>query len=1109
MRRGVGPLTTLVTIAAALASAGGAQGAVVTETFDSYADGTTIDDQVAGVRITGTGRVYTPPAGRTQSSPRALRNPLSCPDTTCANGAYRLVMEFTRPVREVSLRTGDVLVGCFEFDCPRARLAGYRSDGTLAIASPSKPIPTGTFEQPGGFGGRITEPFTITTESHVITRAVLYVGKDDVHGEYFGSPRTAQIDNLVFDQLAPEDPPPPDPPPPPAAPTVEITDPPSGATFPTADVRLSGRWSAAAGLTAFCFSVDRETSPPSPCDLAPFVRDDGTFESLSVAGLHEGANRVSAWVTDGRGRSVQHTITINVAPRGLDLAGERLELVQAVQRYGLPFPVEPFEHGALRGFTGDYDDIEPDSSLLVPATRLVSGKRTLVRFFASAPGSGPVRNVRAVLHGWSVSGTGARTELPGSPIMPLFSPAQVERTLDLPAQRVRNDAAFGFELPTSWTGVTGNLILAGEVNPVLPGVTSECAACRDNNVFALKNVNFQTTRTVSVSPVNLYFRDAEGDLIQAPSFTAPFEGTRRMLPAALNVRPAAGAIDVSDIVSGGEDQVERMRDRLISWSEDRRIPSGKIMGLIDSGHGGLAGGRHGVTGSLRLQLDFVAHEFFHTLGYPHSGRSPTCYSREGDKGDSWPPDDRGVIRGMWVERLYDAPTRRNLFTPFGTPGAGFPMPASAPAEWIDFESYCSAEPTTWIDPRNWERGVTGLARRGPINISSVRPSVPSASAAQSRSLLRVTGALDGSSATIMRVEPAPGPATKADPASDLHVVVRNAGGGVVSDTAVPVSNLHVRPGPGEPPRPSTYVNAVVRARGAARVELVRGGAVLASRARSRSAPKVAVLAPARGARIGGARGSFVVRWRARDADGDALQARVDYSANNGRSWAPLGVALRGGSARLSKQFISRSKRARVRVIVNDGFRSATDVSKAFRVDGRPPVARILAPESRLRLNADAPLNLSGRGFDDAGAALRGKRLTWRSGGAVLGRGEELTVQAGEVQGGRVTLEVRDRHGRVARDRARVDVNQVKPYFVSATVARPGRRATSVVVRVASTSPATLTVTGKGVSRTTARVGQDVERVRVPIRRGQRSFTLALKLTAGSFVTEVPLAVARR
>ncbi len=222
----------------------------VSSGFDSFADGEVVTTQLPGVTFTQSPVVFTPPSGRTASPPRALRHPLSCPDSTCTNGAYRLEIRFDRPAKTVSLKTGDVLVGCFEFDCPRARLVGYGSAGNIVRDSGSASIPSSN--DPMLTGIKIDKEFSIDAGAFTIARAVLYVGKDDVGGEDFGTPRTVQIDDLSVTMLsAAEPPPPPDPVPP--EPAIEITRPRRGRPAENASRHSSPARSAPRpGLAAFC-----------------------------------------------------------------------------------------------------------------------------------------------------------------------------------------------------------------------------------------------------------------------------------------------------------------------------------------------------------------------------------------------------------------------------------------------------------------------------------------------------------------------------------------------------------------------------------------------------------------------------------------------------------------------------------------------------------------------------------------------------------------------------------------------------------------------------------------------------------------------------------------
>ena len=170
------------------------------------------------------------------------------------------------------------------------------------------------------------------------------------------------------------------------------------------------------------------------------------------------------------------------------------------------------------------------------------------------------------------------------------------------------------------------------------------------------------------------------------------------------------------------------------------------------------------------------------------------------------------------------------------------------------------------------------------------------------------------------------------PDPSYTLVARNAAGAVCV--------LH----PDEPETPSEsaagYVGLVGNAPGSGitRVEIVHGGTVVAARDASAHAPTAQLLAPGRGARVGGR--SLTVRWRSADADGDPLVAALDYSADGGTTWNNVFSGPDGGRASLPASLLAASHRARLRLTVSDGFNMTSAAGPRFTVAGRRPVARI-------------------------------------------------------------------------------------------------------------------------------------------------------------------------
>jgi hypothetical protein len=287
----------------------------------------------------------------------------------------------------------------------------------------------------------------------------------------------------------------------------------------------------------------------------------------------------------------------------------------------------------------------------------------------------------------------------------------------------------------------------------------------------------------------------------------------------------------------------------------------------------------------------------------------------------------------------------------------------------------------------------------------------------------------------------------------------------------------------------------------ASIELVAGGKVVATRARSAHAPAVTLVAPAAGTHIPG-RGSLDVRWQATDPDGGELDARVDYSADDGRTWRVVWTGPSTGLASLSGEFFEASKQARLRVRVDDGFSDAVAVSGRFQAAGRPPEVKLLGPTRSEHLTVGTPVYLSAQALDDAGRPLVGRSLRWFDGRRALGRGPR---QSALLSRGRhvLTVTARDRLGRVARARVVVRVGGQRPAFLLLSAPHRLRaKARTITLRVASTIPSSLVV-GK------RRLHVDRHARRVTIRIARRGLLrLPLRLVAGGFATTTLLVVRR-
>ena len=1117
----------LVCLLAALALLVLAPPAGATETrgsnFDSFSDGQTLTNQVAGITFPSA-RVFTPSASRTSTPPRALRNPLDCNNSTCTNGAYQLRFNFDRLAKVVSLKAGDVLVGCFEFDCPSARLVGYGSANNVVAASPLTGIPSSN--DPSFPAIKIDRQITIDAGAFVIDHAILYVGKDDYGGEYAGTPRTAQIDDLSAFMLSPGDiPPPPDTTPPP---TVAISAPPEGENLETPDAFVSGSATAAAGVVAFCVAANTATMPV-PCDQAARLRPDASipnrysFSNFWLRDLVPGSNTISAWIQDGRGRVAHATRTVRVLTPAdaVDLRALSLDVTQGVQAVA-PLALDDATPGTL---VGEVPGPHPIADYPDAGVTLVRHKPTVVRLQAGVASFGRlsatrIRRVSATLRGFRPNRRGHLEELPGSPLT--ASPMDLTATA-VDRLRAAPGGSYSFTLPQEW--VARGLTLIGEVNP--PGIhprVAECAGCDTNNAFGMRNVGItrHAMKRITVTPIMLFTPTAH-----PPPSDQVYRDWQRLSPLPITVQPYRGFVDVSHIVAttSGDERGDELIQVVEDWEDDHEVVSDtrKVIGVHQGLDAGLSQDSYSFIFDFQeavaevdgqRPLTSAAHELGHQLDLEHAGTKPSCYNRQA--GESWPDgDSAGSILGYGLDTTPGSGSRgdvpageRGPFDVFGSPMPGVfdPDPAvTRPARYFDLMSYCaninadiSADPTaddTWLSTRYWDRLVSNYAR------SRLTPRT-SAARAKPEPTLTVSGRVTRAGAvSIERVEPGPGTPNAAPANPPLTIVVRNASGAVVSSTGVSVQVLTRHDGTDT--AEGTFLGEVP-ARGASLVQVLQNGTLVAERARSPHAPKVRVRCP--GSVAG--KGQIRLRWSARDADGGALTHSVDYSANGGGRWDTIAAGLTSPSLRLPKRILSASGNARLRIRAGDGFNEGQGRSCRFRAAGAGPGVEIISLDRRTALDGNLTVALSGQAFDDRGKPVAAKQLRWLSSGHPVARGDSATVPAA-LLGRRLTLTATDYHGRRGSASVSLLIKRPKPLFLELSASRTRPVAHVLRLRVASSVPARLRIGGKGVTPTSTSLGSRTRRLRVPIAPGRHALRLHARLAAHGKATDAVLVVTRR
>jgi hypothetical protein len=834
-------------------------------------------------------------------------------------------------------------------------------------------------------------------------------------------------------------------------------------------------------------------------------------------------------VIGGAPRFAGRTATVTVAgtcPFQYDARVTSLDITQGVQSEVLAhrytdFPASPIS----------YSEIYGHATLRLTAPTIVRAYSNL----SFGPSEG-VPRIPVVLYGSYRDDIGALRALPGSPLSSITAPRLLKEGADFPPSNeiTSETAVHTFVLPKEWTGKP--LRISAQVLPSLGGRTGagrpravrpcESDACKENDRFDIVGIPFVSARSVTVDPVQL---TVDG-VAQANPATV-FRWAQMASPLEVRVRQYQGTIDITDIrdqkarciaaapaLPAGDDERARCANeandaasgRVGDWTCDHSAGGwnvgvntsvGRGLWVKERCFGSLGTDQYALVDSNR-PLSSVAHELGHLLGRPHAGKGPDVTDCGGD-GEEWPPDNKGMLQSIGLTTLAGT----------GLNGGQFAVLASPPLttkQWFDFMSYCAdtsdnpANPiltTTaprslsdaWISLRNWNKilGHFKYTKAVPVPVRAARgPAVPS---------LNVTASVGAGGTKIRTVEPirsGPQPASS----SEYRLVGLDAAGTPVAQVAMIESPAHVDGSP-----PELALTGVIPSANVAGVAIVRQGATLVTRARSANPPTVSVpRAPSFGK-------AATLRWRASDADKDPLLATVEYSADAGRTFTGIFIGPSRGVARVARRSLPRSSNARLRVTVNDGFRTATATSNRFRSPGAAPDVRILSPLKSIRQPNDAPLALSGQAFDDRSRALRGGRLRWSIGRRTLGKGERISPARLSAGRQRLVLTARDRFGRVGRDSVSVNLTEARPLFLTLTApASAKRRARSLRLRLASSVPATLSVNGAGGRAQRFAVGRKTRRLTLRIPRNSRkTLTLRLTLRAGKQTSTRTITVRRR
>jgi hypothetical protein len=220
----------------------------------------------------------------------------------------------------------------------------------------------------------------------------------------------------------------------------------------------------------------------------------------------------------------------------------------------------------------------------------------------------------------------------------------------------------------------------------------------------------------------------------------------------------------------------------------------------------------------------------------------------------------------------------------------------------------------------------------------------------------------------------------------------------------------------------SFLEALPAASGVTGIQVREGSTILDSRLASDNPPTVQVISPNGGETLSA---GFLISWTASDQDGGDLSFDVSYSSDDGATWTLLEMGLDGTSWQLaSLDAIPGTDQGRIRVLANDGFNTAMDISDgAFSVPNSPPQALIASPGDGSTVVANELLILEAMSFDNEDGPNVGD-VTWTSSiDGFLGSEREFATSGLSLGVHQITLSVEDSEGLQGTDSVTVTVGQ--------------------------------------------------------------------------------------